>query len=473
MDRRSFLAFLTSAGAGLVIRAREVRSPSRDLNRVLILGAGLSGLCTGYELMKQGYQVTLVEAQGRPGGRVETLREAFSGGVYAEAGAARIPNSHYLTMRYISEFGLRLEPFQEPNTDQVFYLGKQRYIPRGDVRWPGNLTPDEAAAGPDGLLAKYYEPLVRELGPLPLAGRFPPGLEPYDDMTIVELLLKQGASPDAIRLMMAGFDTSLGSAAWWLLEDMGMLGQTSMFRIVGGNDRLPYAFASYLKDRILYDTAALHVEQDDHRVLVAVEHKGSKRILVADRLVMTLPFTLAGQVLRDARLSSAKERAIKNQVYTPVVKVFLQTKSRFWLKDHLSGFANTDLPIQRVWAGSVNVSLGGGLLHSYVMGKEALRQQQTTEEERQQDTLAQVAKVFPEVAREFERGTSKVWQADPWQKGAYAQFNLHQMKDQLPENGRPEGRIHFAGEHTSNWNGWMQGALESAHRVVYEINSLS
>jgi len=78
--------------------------------RVLIIGAGLSGLVAGYELDKKGYDVTILEAQSRPGGRVLTLRQ-FDEGLYSDAGAARIPRDHDLTLRYVSEFSLSLLPF--------------------------------------------------------------------------------------------------------------------------------------------------------------------------------------------------------------------------------------------------------------------------------------------------------------------------------------------------------------------------
>lgn len=78
---------------------------------MLILGAGMAGLVSAYELSKFGHNVTVLEARTRPGGRVHTLREPFSDGLYAEAGAARIPDNHDLTLKYVKEFNLVLEPF--------------------------------------------------------------------------------------------------------------------------------------------------------------------------------------------------------------------------------------------------------------------------------------------------------------------------------------------------------------------------
>src|SRR5712691_9396771 len=82
--------------------------------RIVVMGAGLAGLAAAHELVKAGHDVVVLEAQQRPGGRVYTLRDPFADGLYAEAGAARIPDSHDLTRGYAAEFGLQLVPFQ-PN----------------------------------------------------------------------------------------------------------------------------------------------------------------------------------------------------------------------------------------------------------------------------------------------------------------------------------------------------------------------
>src|SRR5205823_8285024 len=94
--------------------------------RVLILGAGLAGVAAGYELSRAGHDVTILEAQLRPGGRVHTLREPFSDGMHAEAGAGRIPSTHAITLRYVKEFGLTLDPFWPSKLADVYYFKGKR-----------------------------------------------------------------------------------------------------------------------------------------------------------------------------------------------------------------------------------------------------------------------------------------------------------------------------------------------------------
>jgi monoamine oxidase len=117
ISRRQFLrrSALAVAAAGLnqsqlagAVRTIVLSGPAK---KVLVLGAGMAGLVAAYELTKLGHDVTVLEARTRPGGRVHTLREPFSDGLYAEAGAARIPDDHDLTHKYVKEFALPLEPF--------------------------------------------------------------------------------------------------------------------------------------------------------------------------------------------------------------------------------------------------------------------------------------------------------------------------------------------------------------------------
>jgi monoamine oxidase len=111
MHRRTFLIHSLSAAAGTVFAPAFARAQVYGGGqKVVVIGGGLSGLVAAYELNKLRYDVTVLEAQDRPGGRVLTFRD-FGDGVYADAGAARIPDDHDLTHRYIKEFALPLIPF--------------------------------------------------------------------------------------------------------------------------------------------------------------------------------------------------------------------------------------------------------------------------------------------------------------------------------------------------------------------------
>lgn len=110
INRRSFIAQSSMAIAGVALTRLPIVTASVAPKKIIIIGAGMAGLSAGYELTQLGHDVTILEARARPGGRVHTLREPFDDGLYAEAGAARIPENHNLTLKYVKLFNLPLEP---------------------------------------------------------------------------------------------------------------------------------------------------------------------------------------------------------------------------------------------------------------------------------------------------------------------------------------------------------------------------
>jgi monoamine oxidase len=167
IDRREFLrlGLFAAASAQLTPLERwsftpQVLPHAASSKKVLVVGAGLAGLVAGYELTQAGHDVTILEAQLRPGGRVQTVREPFSDGLYAEAGAARIPDNHDLTLHYVKHFGLTLVPFFPNKLSMVYLLGGQRIKCRSwaDLNLaqvPLKLTSEERRLGMSGLLQKY------------------------------------------------------------------------------------------------------------------------------------------------------------------------------------------------------------------------------------------------------------------------------------------------------------------------------
>ena len=134
LNRRQFLrrsaVAVAAAGLNRTQLSGAVRILTAPSRKVLVLGAGMAGLVAAYELSKLGHDVTILEARMRPGGRVYTFREPFADGLYAEAGAARIPENHEITLKYVKEFELQLEPFYPSRLNAVrLDRGRREEVP--------------------------------------------------------------------------------------------------------------------------------------------------------------------------------------------------------------------------------------------------------------------------------------------------------------------------------------------------------
>jgi monoamine oxidase len=197
---------------------------------------------------------------------------------------------------------------------------------------------------------------------------------------------------------------------------------------------------------------------------------GAPETIAADYLICTLPFSILKAVEVSPPFSPMKQRAVRELPYTSASRVYLQSRSEFWTREGLGISAYTDLPIMAIVNSTLNQGGARGILESYMAGEESRRVTGMKESERLDFTLREMEKVYPLIRKNFEGGTSVCWDEDRWARGAYAWFKPGQMSELLPHIARPEGRIHFAGEHASSWPGWMQGAFQSGHRAAQEIN---
>jgi len=496
MKRREFLK-QSALAASFALSAREASlfatSPralkasdggltrTRAPKKVVVIGAGVAGLAAAYELTEAGHDVTLLEARARPGGRVQTMRERFSDGLYAEAGAMNVYDTHDWTLKYIKLFGLTLDPSAQSTLASVIYMRGQRIVAKQGqaIEYPLDLTSEEKRLGRRGMWEKYVLSVAKDLGDYDAAGWPSDALLKYDRMNFTEFLRAQGASPDAAMLLGLGAMGAFGdgastvSALVMLREAAHRSRLKQNFYIRGGTDLLPRAFASKLSDRIRYGAPVVGIEQDSNGVRVAYLHAGARESVAADCVVCTVPFSVLRRIKVSPDFSPEKRRAVEEMPYTSVARAYLQTGSKFWLEEGLTGSATTDLSNMLVFDGAPGQAPKRGIIEAYFAGPQARRLTAMREGERVLSTLALVEKVHPRVRREFEVGATKCWDEDEWARGAYAWFKPGQMATLVPFVSAPEGRIHFAGEHASSQPGWMEGALESAERVVAEITAAS
>ena len=417
----------------------------------------------------------------RPGGRVRTLRAPFADGLYAEAGAARIPDNHAWTLAYVETFGLPLTPFYPPGAspstgdgggDTITVIKSARVRAKGrdpaDVAaMPVTLTAAERALGLDGLFGKALGEAVHHA--TERAGTWPPAsIAELDRLTLRQLVAKQGLSPDVYEALgLTAFETTSALDAVTLMASGH--GSQRPSKIVGGNDKLPEAFAAKLGDRIRYGARVVRLEQDRAAAHVSFVQGGSTHRLSAAAIVCAIPLPLLRQVEIAPALPASTRRAIDETPYGSLSRVTLQVRRRYWQDDGLSGFASTDMPGE-IWHPTFDQPGRRGLLQVYMQGPSSQRVSPMSEEARVAFAVEQVERAFPGIREHVEGAYSQCWDTDPWARGATRLMNVGQVTALHPHIGRADGRLHFAGEHTSLWFAWMNGALESGVRAAREVH---
>jgi monoamine oxidase len=448
--------------------------------RVIVLGGGIAGLVAAHELVRAGHDPLVLEAQNRVGGRVYTLRDRFAPGLYAEAGAMRIPRVHDLTLGYCERFGLKLRPFVMSNPKGLVFCGGERMTAAQAAaeqdRLPFALADHERGRSLDDIWVAATQDLRDILAREGEAG-WDTIRSQVDQYSLREFLELKGFSEGAIEMygVMNFVESDMNNSVMEVLrEDLGEA-FLDMQEIAGGSDRLAYGFYDELEGRIRLGAEVRAVAQDESSVTVHYRTLAGEFSETGDHAVCALPFSVLRTVEALTPFSPAKQKAIRQLNYSDSTKILFQVRRRFWEAEDgiLGGATVTDLPVRRLNYPSPDPETERGiLLASYTWGQDASRWAAMDPESRIEQALDDVAQIHPSVRENFEVGASHSWYDDPFAGGAFALFSPGQQSLLQPDIVAPEGRIHFAGEHTSLHHAWIQGALESGIRAAREINEL-
>lgn len=455
----------------------EGLGPGRP-KRIAVIGAGMAGLASALELKRAGHEVTVLEAQNRVGGRVFTCRE-FAPGLYAEFGAMRLPRSHDLTLAYCDRFGLELRPFVMGNPKGLVHVGGQRMsmedAGRDPSRLPFELAEHERGRTADELWAEAIAD-IRELLEREGERAWEAIVAEYDQYSLVEFLSARGFSDGAIEYyaVMNFVEADMNNAVVEVLREELGGAYVDMQEVVGGMDRLPNALYRELEREVRFGHEVHAIEQDESAVILHVKTEAGRFSLTSDRVICTVPFSVLRTIEVLPAFDRGKQRAIRQLNYHASTKVLFQVRRRFWEEEDgiLGGATVTDLPVRRLNYPTPDPETERGiLLASYTWGQDALQWGAMDPETRLEEALHDVAQIHPGVREEFEVGASHAWYSDRWARGAFALFAPEQQTELQEDIVRPEGRVHFAGEHCSLYHAWIQGALESGIRAALEVHA--
>ncbi len=463
---------------------------------VVILGAGIAGLVSAYELRKAGYTVTVIEARNRPGGRSCSIRGGdvvtFTDGTrqgctwernhYLNAGPARIPSHHTHLLDYCHELNVPLEV--EINFSRSALL-------QADTLNGGKpVTERQVVHDTRGYVAELLSKAIRQhdldkelsreetqqmldflrgFGDLQASGK-------YTGSMRAGFLTPRGAGPDVMKLneplalkeLMAS-DLSKGV----LYEDQ-IDWQATMFQPVGGMDRIGYGFAKVVGDAIIYDAPVEDIQTSPTGTTVTYTKAGNRQTVTADWCICTMPIS----VLRGTKNNFTPEtqKAFSGMPMTALYKVAWESP-RFWERENriYGGISFPKQTVDIVWYPSDRLFSQTGIL---VAGFNTERVDATGEPtpfgkltmaQKLDASRTAVEKLHPGKSSQLAKPIYISWEKTPYSLGCYANNHLASSDAAYAQLDKLEGRTVFAGDYLSHLVGWQEGALLSAHRAVARI----
>jgi monoamine oxidase len=487
LDRREFLRNAATAGVQLRLAASAFANspaPSSPSSRkkIIVAGAGISGLCCAYELMRRGHEVVVLEASGRHGGHVFTGRDGLSDGLYADFGADHITRPGYETFfEYIAEFGLNVIPY--PNAegstaapgghylrsiDGKFY-SEEMLSDRGVLK---KLGFDDAEA--KFLSANSWDDLSR-LYLQPHLGKFSDESKPLgaghdevDKISVAVFYKRQGASAAAQRFLGGQDESALFSL--WRFAVMGFRGipwsEGDTYRLKDGNQQLPKAFAARLGERVKLKHPIVGITRSDSGVTVRYNayQYADEREMSADLLVNCMPLSIFRTIPLSPALSPDMQYIIDRLGFTTHPFYVFEAESKFWLDD---GFASINMEFEHpdiasVWQVPSELPTTRVLLKAFgTTGRSAQR------------GLTAFREAYPGKHDTIVQSLTFDWIRDGYAPACEMEaFPIGEMNKFWPRMIQPDGRIYFAGTFADPLSRGMESCLRSARRVAIEIDSL-
>lgn len=456
--------------------------------KVLVLGGGLSGLVTAYELGKLGYDFQVLEARERVGGLQWTVRKGathtepggdrqvctFDEGQYLNVGPWRIPHSHHAVLNYCKELDVPLQVFlNESDASYFFYEGNaagalsNRRIRLREVK-------ADLAGQVNELLIKAIDQQKLDLA-----------LTPDDQKRLTSYLVSQGYLDSTTRtykafanrgegdpyqlaqLLQAGFGNRLRSVP-------AIEGTTAapMFQPIGGMDQISKGFQRAIgPKRITFNAEIQSVHQSDTGVkVVYLDTKSGKKVETsADFVVVSMPLNIVAGL--DINVSAEMMNAIKAVPYSNSAKVGLAMKRRFWEEDDgiYGGHLYSNLPLGEFSYPSNDYwTKKGVLLGLYANGPIGTLLDQPVAA-RIEHVLTHATKVHPQIRAEFQSAYAVWWKKVPYNLGGYATGRNETRRQQL---SKVDNRILIGSAAVTPHSepDWQEGAVSAGWQALQLVH---
>jgi len=463
VQRRSVLLGLTASGLCAGLNAFASTEKHYD---VIIVGAGLSGLNAAYQLDKAGYNVLVLEAKNRVGGRILTLNSVKS---HPEAGGQQIGHGYGLMRTMATDLGLELEGMGDFARTSKFIINDQ-FLSASE--WPthqlNRLNLQEKHISPSSLYYHY----IKKADGFTFPSDWTANKHAHLDISLYQLFKQLGASEQALTLINANLNANnlqqLSAVdAIYRYRLAVSSGRGKSHRIKGGNSKFTETLAKKLSTKILLNKPVVNII--DGRSVTVKCADGSTYI--ANKAIISLPFSVLKDIQISGKLSAVKTQAIQQAQYTQISQVLFEVDAGFDKQDSVFSHLWSDDTFGRVFT-SADASGQVSNMLSWINGDAAIKLDKLTDSDAISVVQKSIESAVPAIKGKLKAAHYQSWGKDPFAKGAYIHFGPGQVQQLVKHVAKPEGNLHFAGEHTEFDYPGMESALVSGLRASQEIKQL-
>ncbi|HMG01899.1 MAG TPA: FAD-dependent oxidoreductase [Edaphobacter sp.] len=486
------LGLIPAAGASLL---PDLPSDFGRGKKVVILGAGIAGLVSAYELRKAGFTVTILEARNRPGGRSWSVRKGstveftdgtkqectWQDGHYLNAGPARIPSHHTHILDYCQTLNVPLEVevnFSRSALMQADGLNggkavEERQVVHDTRGYVAELLSKAVSQHAlDQELSK--EDTSRLLGFLESFGDLDESRK-YTGTMRAGFITPRGAGPSRMKLHdplklseLLAADFSKGE---FYEEQIDW--QATMFQPIGGMDRIGYGFAKVVGDAIIYDAPVTEIVTGSDSVSVTYAKGGKPQTIKADWCICTMPISVLAKTKNN--FTAETQKAFTGMSMMALYKIAWESP-RFWEKEYriYGGISFPKQTVDLVWYPSDKLFSPTGILVAGFNAELDDKGQPTpfgalTREGKLDASRQAVDKLHPGKSSLLTKPIYISWEKIPYSLGCFANNHLESSQPAYEQLDKPEGRTVFAGDYLSHLVGWQEGAALSAHHAIERI----